>query len=234
MRAPWCQRVAAASLALLAASCVENTGPAGQQLRWASISAAGFHTCALSVDGSAYCWGSNNYAQLGGGPTIPLWSHFRPIAVADGLAFAAVTAGGLHTCALAPDGRAYCWGRNVYGQLGTGSAEGPTVCRTSPCAAAPTPVASELEFRAMSAGRDHTCALSRAGGVYCWGANYAGQLGTNGPAAPSARTGAPQRRSAYDPVAASDAGRPPAPSPRAGGATARCRSPWRATSDSWP
>jgi alpha-tubulin suppressor-like RCC1 family protein len=68
------------------------------------------------ANGVAYCWGSNDYGQLGGG-FIP--SQLRPRAVAEGsIKFRKVSAGTNHTCGVAADGRAYCWGLNASGQLG--------------------------------------------------------------------------------------------------------------------
>jgi len=82
-----------------------------------AVSAGGEHTCVIGTSGNAYCWGSNQFGQLGGtsvgGPT--------PVLVSGGLHFAKINAGFDHTCGLTPDGSAYCWGRNDQGQLGDGT-----------------------------------------------------------------------------------------------------------------
>src|SRR5207247_1488086 len=84
--------------------------------------------------------------------------------------FAAVSAGGLHTCGLTAAGVAYCWGYNGFGQLG----DGTTTDRSTPVlVAAPAGVS----FAAVSAGLRHTCGLTAAGAAYCWGWNASGQLG---------------------------------------------------------
>jgi len=84
--------------------------------------------------------------------------------------FAAVSAGGLHTCGLTAAGVAYCWGYNGFGQLG----DGTTTDRSTPVlVAAPAGVS----FAAVSAGLRHTCGLTAAGVAYCWGYNGFGQLG---------------------------------------------------------
>ena len=94
--------------------------------------------------------------------------------VADGefpggsLRFQQLTAGGSHTCGLTEAGRAWCWGRNGFGQLGDGST------RDSPV---PMPVRGELRFARLSGGGAHTCGESRSGDLYCWGNNIQGQLG---------------------------------------------------------
>ena len=96
--------------------------------------AAGFlHTCGV-VDGRAYCWGSNDYGQLGNNsPTGSIGSPVvsrMPVVVGSGVlagkTVTEITAGGRYSCAVA-DGQAYCWGRNARGQLGNSSTKKSTV-----------------------------------------------------------------------------------------------------------
>src|SRR5437773_1731242 len=84
------------------------------------------------------------------------------------LMFAAVNAGGYHTCGVTTAGAAYCWGDNGSGLLG----DGTTTPRTGPVA-----VLGGLTFATVSAGRDHTCGVTTAGAGYCWGRNDYSQLG---------------------------------------------------------
>jgi alpha-tubulin suppressor-like RCC1 family protein len=82
--------------------------------------------------------------------------------------FVAIAAGAGHTCALAGDGSAYCWGQNTSGQLGdAGTTDHP----------APVAVAGEHVFASVHAFASHTCAANRSGEAFCWGANLDGQLG---------------------------------------------------------
>jgi alpha-tubulin suppressor-like RCC1 family protein len=152
---------------------------------YSAVSAGFEHTCALTSDGTAFCWGSNEYEQLGvAADTICLQDdrripcRLRPAPVSGGLKFLKISAGGRHTCGIATDGRTYCWGDNLEGGLGD-----PFV-RSSPT---PIPIVGTMSFREIAAGRQHTCGLRVDGFVFCWGANEFGQVGnsTAGFAAPA-------------------------------------------------
>ena len=97
------------------------------------------------------------------------------------LAFASVSAGGAHTCALAPGGAAYCWGRSEGGQVGVTSPASicPIDTQAYPCSLIPVAVQGGLVFTALDAGGEHACGLTSAGAAHCWGRNHAGQLGDN-------------------------------------------------------
>ena len=138
-------------------------------LIFSAVSAGADHTCGLTAGGAAYCWGLNVHGQLGNG-TADSVPHSMPVTVAGGLTFAAVSAGADHTCSLTAGGTAYCWGVNVYGQLGSGTVD-------SVPHATPVAVASGLTFAAVSAGPDHTCGVTTGGAAYCWGPNVEGELG---------------------------------------------------------
>ncbi len=76
------------------------------------------HACILS-GGAAWCWGGDAYGQLGSGAV--LGASARAVEVRAPVAFRTISAGTSHTCAMGADGTAWCWGRNRYGALGTGS-----------------------------------------------------------------------------------------------------------------
>jgi alpha-tubulin suppressor-like RCC1 family protein len=131
-----------------------------------SIAAGGGHTCALVV-GGVRCWGWNADGQLGDGSKV---MRTTPVAVSGlGSGVRAVVTGTSHTCALTDGGAVQCWGDNRYGQLG----DGTTTDRTTPV----NVLGLSSGVQAIAAGGYHTCALTTAGPVKCWGANASGQLG---------------------------------------------------------
>lgn len=96
--------------------------------------------------------------------------------------YQAVSVGASHTCAVTTSGAAFCWGSNLYGQLGSGSASEQCSLyygsRTVyPCSSTPLSASGGLTFQSVSAGADYTCGLATDGAAYCWGRNDIGQLG---------------------------------------------------------
>lgn len=133
----------------------------------AEVSVDGNATCALTSAGGVKCWGDNLSGRLGDGTqmhqavpvdVIGLSSGVSLLAVGDGHACAAMTAGGVK-----------CWGSNAGGELGNG---------TATFSATPVNVSGITEvIVSLSAGYGHSCAVTAGGAVKCWGSNYAGQLG---------------------------------------------------------
>ncbi len=144
--------------------------------RFSAITGGGNHACALNLAGAAFCWGKDSTGQLGDrrrvNSTTPI-----PVVGPDGLLatalrFSEIEAGDYHTCGIErTSGRAYCWGDGGFGAVGHGRADTVDV---------PTPVSGDLVFQHISAGRHHTCGVTRSGDMYCWGANSSGQLGVSG------------------------------------------------------
>jgi alpha-tubulin suppressor-like RCC1 family protein len=132
------------------------------------------------MDGHVSCWGSNIVGELGNGTTADL-PVTAPVTVNDIDTAIAISAGFAVTCALLSDGTVRCWGLNLSGQLGNGSASGPQLCGAEgqevACATAPVPVVGISTARAISTGGNHTCALLAGGALRCWGLNTRGQLG---------------------------------------------------------
>lgn len=159
---------------------VNSEGQLGDRSRtWRSVPTAVFggfsfrqvsayvdHTCAVTTDDRAYCWGSNRNRELGDGTDWP--RRLKPAAVLGGHRFNTVTPGADFTCGLRTDQRAYCWGDNGAGRLGTGDGQNhPT----------PAPVAGGHQFTGLDAGTFHGCAVTPGNRGYCWGDNSYGQLG---------------------------------------------------------
>ena len=150
----------------------------GSSLRFSSLSAGGFHTCGVTTDGSAYCWGDNSLGALG---ISPLQDVSRvPVAVGSrlggqALRFSSLSAGFAYTCGLTPQGQAYCWGFNEYGELGNHAA----YTSNDPVAVVAPAKGQALRFQSIAAGEDHTCALTLNAIAYCWGRNEFGKLGNH-------------------------------------------------------
>jgi alpha-tubulin suppressor-like RCC1 family protein len=138
-----------------------------------SIAAGWTHTCGVSAQGEAYCWGGGPYGGRGLLGNGILSRSVDPVRVDTDSVLAAVTLGDGHSCALTDGGTALCWGQNDLGQLGDG---------TSTDRRSPVPVASSHRFRVLSAGAHHTCGVTVDGMTMCWGDNRWGQVGAGTPA----------------------------------------------------
>jgi alpha-tubulin suppressor-like RCC1 family protein len=145
-----------------------SPAPVLTTLDFRQVSAGGSHTCGITSDNRAYCWGSNRLGALGDGTTT---DQATPVAVAGGHLFRQVDAGADFTCGVSyPDGRAYCWGDNTFGQLGSGSSS------TSP-SLTPIALVGGLYFQQVRTGQVHACGVTTTNRAYCWGNNGNGRLG---------------------------------------------------------
>jgi alpha-tubulin suppressor-like RCC1 family protein len=123
------------------------------------VSSGHSHTCARKRDGTVWCWGRNRTNNLGNGTTM---NQPAPVLVTGLDDVAWISAGGEHSCAVKVDGTAWCWGLASEGRLGDGS----NIVQ----ARAPVQVeALGTSVAQVAAGSRHTCALTRDGGVWCWG-----------------------------------------------------------------
>ncbi len=130
------------------------------------------HACAI-FSGGVKCWGANGYKQAAP-TTLAPGEVFEQIAIPSRSTEAKVTElalGSNHSCALLENGEVRCWGRGIYGQLGLG--QGITTNASTP-EKVNLPAAAQI-----TSGSDHTCALTRAGDVYCWGLNVCKRVGAN-------------------------------------------------------
>jgi alpha-tubulin suppressor-like RCC1 family protein len=134
----------------------------------ASISAGYLHGCASTMGTEEVrCWGNNFDGQLGDGSFTNRLTPRDVVGLSTGVE--QVATGFQHSCAWSAARGIQCWGDNSFGQLGNGA----TTSSETPVAVQQFGNASGV----MSGGVFHTCALSTAGGVRCWGQNSFGQLG---------------------------------------------------------
>jgi alpha-tubulin suppressor-like RCC1 family protein len=146
-----------------------------------AVSAGYFHTCTIASDNQAYCWGYDSDGQLGGGAiTSSIGPQVVPVdtsGVLSGKTILSISSGYYHTCAIASDNQAYCWGSGGSGKLGNNSGVDSSV----PVAVDTTGVLAGKTILSISAAPDHTCAIASDNQAYCWGSGTYGQLGNNTP-----------------------------------------------------
>jgi alpha-tubulin suppressor-like RCC1 family protein len=154
---------------------VEVALPKG--VTFTSLSLGGAHACAVGSDGALYCWGANNYGQLGLGDNT---SVGVPTAVPGLTNVEQVATGDSFTCARTSDGAVWCWGDNQEGSLGDGSMShaGCTSPMATDCSASPVQVMGIDDADDIGAGYRHACAVRASGTeIWCWGWNDRKQLG---------------------------------------------------------
>jgi alpha-tubulin suppressor-like RCC1 family protein len=139
------------------------------------ISAGATHTCAVK-NAKAYCWGQNNYGQLGNGTTI---DSNIPVEVKNLSGVAAVMGGENFSCAVTSEGKAYCWGNNADAALGNDQRGG--------ISNVPVAVALDKKVKLLSSNGLNACALTQTNEVYCWGWSALGELGDASEGNPSNR-----------------------------------------------
>lgn len=132
------------------------------------VSAARF-SCARQRSGQVSCWGANDVGQLGTGVANAAPNPSPALTrVSDAVA---VWVGYEHGCAVRRSGQVACWGAADRGQVGSGTAVADASIPE------PTTVVGLSGALGISTGGDHSCATTRTGAVFCWGANTLGQLG---------------------------------------------------------
>jgi alpha-tubulin suppressor-like RCC1 family protein len=134
----------------------------------AAITAGESFTCALTGGGSVQCLGSNVYGQLGIGGAGDQHAPVTVQGLGAGVTLVSAAFSGEHACALV-GGAVACWGRNDHGQLG----DGTLVSQRTPVAV----VGLAPGVSVIASGALHTCAITSAGDVACWGNNTFGELG---------------------------------------------------------
>ena len=126
-------------------------------------------TCMVENSRGVLCWGSNSRGQLGRGALTPE-QDFTPGAVLRLADVVSIDGRSTRFCALTEQDEVFCWGHASRYASGILREEGVI---TEPTRLEVLPAIIEI-----SVGQGHTCALEKDGGVWCWGSNYAGQVGT--------------------------------------------------------
>jgi alpha-tubulin suppressor-like RCC1 family protein len=151
-------------------------------VRVTQISTGPYYTCALTTMGDVYCWGANDMGQLG----LPISTTSTPIPsrvaglTRPAVQIAVATYANV-SCALLDDATVWCWGQSALGGTGHDPAADPA-CGSTKCNPQPKVVADSQarplgDVISIGVGRQVACAVTRAGSVYCWGANSLGTLG---------------------------------------------------------
>ncbi len=142
----------------------------------ATISAGQGHSCAVTTTGAVRCWGLNDYGQLGNGTTT---NSSVPVGVVGlGSGVVAVSTGWSYSCAVTTTGAVKCWGDNQYGELGDGTTTSSTVpVAVSGLSSGVAAVSTSLNSGMGGSTGAHSCAVTTAGAVMCWGTNTNGELG---------------------------------------------------------
>jgi E3 ubiquitin-protein ligase HERC3 len=157
------------------------------------VAVGGYHVCALLDTGQVKCWGANLFGALGSGDQMhrgnaanQMGDNMPAVDLGTGRTAVGIVAGNLFNCALLDHGQVKCWGDNAQGELGI---PGDTNHRGDN----PGEMGDNLRAIDVGAGRTvvaidagtaHVCVLLDNAQIKCWGANYYGELGRGGVAAP--------------------------------------------------
>jgi alpha-tubulin suppressor-like RCC1 family protein len=194
------------SAACAGIQCALTPTRVASDVRFRTVSAGEFHTCALTADGAAYCWGLNSVGEVGVGE-VPGKTYPTPVRVASEHPFAVVSTHARHSCAVTTTGQGWCWGRSALGESGelgnwwspaplpgALTMRGISTGNLYTCATLvdqrtacfgdqrgrEKSVAPQLRstppFAEIAVGFAHTCGVA-GGRVWCWGSNTSGQLG---------------------------------------------------------
>jgi alpha-tubulin suppressor-like RCC1 family protein len=153
------------------------SGIAGDVSGWTHIAVGEKHTCAtlpteVGSSEGLYCWGDNTMGQLGI-PVVAPQFVAAPVLLDNTQSWIALSASYGHNCGINSAGVLYCWGYNLAGQVGNGTAVTPQQFTLTPV---PLPM-GQSSWIAVSAGGNHTCATTNTNTMYCWGRRSSGQVG---------------------------------------------------------
>jgi alpha-tubulin suppressor-like RCC1 family protein len=135
-------------------------------LPFRQVSTGYYHTCGVTTDDRAFCWGLNKLGQVGDSSTV--YRRLTPSRVGRSRQWHLVDAGAEHTCAVTTGNRAFCWGDGRAGQVGNGK---------SYLSFWPKAVSGGLSFTRVTAALEYTCGETTLNRAYCWGSSFLGQPG---------------------------------------------------------
>jgi RHS repeat-associated protein len=132
-----------------------------------SLTAGNNTTCAITNQGAALCWGSNASGKLGDGTSTNRSTPTPVIGMSGGVS--SIRTNNAHSCAIVSQSQLYCWGFNLFGQLGDAS----NTNRLTPTLVSGLGIGN---VSSISTVENHTCAVANQAS-WCWGINDQGRLG---------------------------------------------------------
>jgi len=136
---------------------------------WRQVSTAQYHAAAIKTDGTLWCWGQNQYSQIGINAT---GSRSTPVTTfAGGTNWKQVSCGAGHIAATKTDGTLWLWGRNSFGGIGDSTLD----TKSTPV----TTFSGGTNWKQVSCGGVFTAAIKTDGTLWLWGYNLFGGLGDN-------------------------------------------------------
>lgn len=163
-----------------------------------AIGGTGDTSCAIA-SGKVYCWGGNDWGQLGyGSPGSPGHSSVPaminsggPNRIPNNYSATKLSTGGSRSrtmCVITTEKRAYCWGQARFGQLGVGPVAGDKYSLATRVKGLEDVIDISQDGYWWTKDPNyvtHTCAIANAGRVYCWGGAGLGQSGSPGSGNPN-------------------------------------------------
>ena len=144
--------------------------------RIAKFALGGYHICAVMEGGTVRCWGAHGYGELGAGRSVGNVDHAgESVELRFPSPVVQIEAGWSHTCVLMESGAVRCWGGNELGALGLGDTRSRGLDESAESVEDVSLGGPAAKL--LGSGEDENCAIMRAGGLRCWGANWNGHFG---------------------------------------------------------
>lgn len=137
------------------------------KLTYSKVVTGDMHSCAMAENGKVFCWGHNQYGQLG---NDSFKNSLGPVSVKLPIPAKDIVSGAFHVCAILKSDELYCWGSNSYGQGGDPSLNDLPL---------PQKVRTPATTTKLALGKEHSCAETSDQNIYCWGRNQFSQLGSS-------------------------------------------------------